>query len=136
VIFILYKGSVMKKILIVAAAALCFAGNSFAQENPGGDDASGSALGPVTKPVIVGTTVGLGVLAAMVSNNRGGSKIEPGPGPGPDPDPECGAGEELVDGECVPVTPTSTLTTTVTATSSVTSSVTTPVTVSASVTSL
>jgi hypothetical protein len=134
----------MKKILIVAAAALCFAGNSFAQENPGGADASGFTLGKVTTPVIVGTAVGLGVLAAVVSNNRGNSKIEPGPGPGPgpgpDPDPECGAGEELVDGECVPVTPTSTLTTTVTATnavtSSVTTSVTTPVTVSASVTTL
>ena len=99
----------MKKIIIVAAAALCFAGNSFAQENPGGADASGSALGAVTTPVIVGTTVGLGVLAAMVSNNRGNSKIEPGPGPGPDPDPTCSGSDPLVDGVCTGTTTTVTV---------------------------
>jgi len=122
----------MKKILLAATAALCFAGASFAQENAGGDSASSSAFGDINKEDIVAAGVGLGVLGAMAANNRGSST----PGPGPDPDPTCGAGEELVDGECVPVTPTTTLTTTVTATNTVTNTVTTPVTVTASTTAL
>jgi hypothetical protein len=128
----------MKKILMVATAALCFAGSSFAQENAGGDSASSSAFGDMNKEKIVAGAVAVGVLGAMVANNRGNAKIEPGPGPGPGPgpDPECGAGEELVDGECVPSAPTTTVTTTVTATNTVTSTMTTPVTVTASTTAL
>ncbi|PKH00947.1 hypothetical protein [Paraglaciecola sp. MB-3u-78] len=99
----------MKKILIVAAAALCFAGSSFAQEKTGGLDALGSAFGAVATPVIVVTAVGLGVLAAVVSNNRGNSKIEPGPGPGPGPDPTCSGSDPLVDGVCTGTTTTVTV---------------------------
>jgi hypothetical protein len=92
----------------------------------------------MNKEKIVAGAVAVGVLGAMVANNRGNAKIEPGPGPGPGPgpDPECGAGEELVDGECVPSAPTTTVTTTVTATNTVTSTMTTPVTVTASTTAL
>ncbi len=87
----------MKKILIVAAAALCFASNSFAQENAGGANASGFTIGAVTTPVIVGTAVILGVLAAVVSNNRGNPTIAPGPGPCPGPDATCRGRAPLVD---------------------------------------
>ncbi|MFT7008463.1 MAG: hypothetical protein ACJAXJ_003003, partial [Colwellia sp.] len=75
----------------------------------------------------------VGVLGAMVANNRGDSKpvdiIVP-------PPVDCGAGEELVDGECVPVDPTTTVTTTVTATNTVTSTITNPVTVTATTTTI
>jgi hypothetical protein len=123
------KESIMKKILMAATAALCFAGSSFAQENAGGDSASSSAFGDMNKETIVAGVVAVGVLGAMVANNRGDSKpvviINP-------PPIQCGAGEELVDGECVPSSPTTTVTSTVT----VTSSMTTPVTVTASTTAL
>jgi hypothetical protein len=127
------KESIMKKIILAATAALCFAGSSFAQENAGGDSAFISAFGDMNKETIVAGAVAVGVLGAMVANNRGDSKpvviINP-------PPIQCGAGEELVDGECVPVAPTTTLTTTITATNTVTSTITTPVTVTASTTSL
>jgi hypothetical protein len=127
----------MKKILLAATAALCFAGASFAQENAGGDSATSSAFGDINQKDIVAAGVGIGVIGAMVANNRGNAKaadiiIDPPI----NPPVECGAGEELVDGECVPVTPTTTLTTTVTATNTVTNTVTTPVTVTASTTAL
>jgi hypothetical protein len=132
----------MKKIIIVATAALCLAGNVFAEENPGGDDASDSAFGYLNGKKVVAAAVGVGVLGAMVANNRGNAKtiiVEPpgpGPGPDPDPDPECGAGEELIDGVCVPVTTTTTVTTTVTntVTNAVTNTIAPPVTVTATTT--
>jgi hypothetical protein len=127
------KESIMKKILMAATAALCFAGSSFAQENAGGDSASSSAFGDMNKETIVAGVVAVGVLGAMVANNRGDSKpvviIDP-------PPVNCGAGEELVDGECVPVTPTTSVTTTVTATNTVTSTITNPVTVTATTTTI
>lgn len=129
----------MKKILIAATVALCFAGSSVAQENAGGNAASNSASGDMKKEKIVAGVVGAGVLAAMVLNNRGNTKaapVDPVCGIGETlvdgvcvPDtvvPVCEAGEELVDGECVPVSTTTTITTSVTNT--VTSTSTTPVT--------
>ena len=128
----------MKKILIVATAALCFAGNAFSQENAGGVDAVSTAFGDVNGPQIVVAAVGVGVAASIVANNRGNSKeiIDEPPGPGPEPEPECGAGEELVDGVCVPVTTTTTVTTTVTntVTNAVTNTIAPPVTVTATTT--
>ena len=124
----------MKKILIAATAALCFAGGSFAQENAGGSAASNSASGEMKKEKIVGGVVGFGILAAMVANNRGSVTATPGCEAGEVLVdgvcvPEtiiCEAGEELVDGECVPVTNTNTVTTTVpnTVTGTMTTSVT------------
>jgi hypothetical protein len=115
------KESIMKKILMAATAALCFAGSSFAQENAGGDSASSSAFGDMNKETIVAGVVAVGVLGAMVANNRGDSKpvviITP-------PPIQCGAGEELVDGECVPSSPTTTVTTSNTVTSTIANSVT------------
>lgn len=122
----------MKKIILAATAALCFAGGSFAQENAGGDSASSSAFGDMNKKDIVAGVVAVGVLGAMVANNRGNAKAAPII----DIDPICGAGEELIDGECVPVTPTTTVTTTVTASNTVTSTITNPVTVTATTTTL
>lgn len=132
----------MKKIFMAATAALCFAGGSIAQENPGGDKASKFASGDIDKPEIVAAAIGLGIIGGMAANTRGGTKDRPVVDDPDDPvepvDPVCGAGEELVDGECVPVTitTTATSTTTVTSTNSVTSTITTPVTVTVTSTSL
>jgi hypothetical protein len=121
------KESIMKKILMAATAALCFAGSSFAQENAGGDSASSSAFGDMNKETIVAGVVAIGVLGAMVANNRGDSKsvviIK---------DPICGAGEELIDGVCVPIVTPPPLTTTLTTSNTFT----TPVTVSVTSTAL
>jgi len=130
----------MKKIIIVATAALCLAGNVSAKENPGGDDASDSAFGYLNGKKVVAAAVGLGIVGAVVANNRGSAPViivePPGPGPGPGPGPECGAGEELIDGVCVPVTTTTTVTTTVTntVTNAVTNTIAPPVTVTATTT--
>jgi hypothetical protein len=118
----------MKKIIIAAAAALCFAGGSFAQENAGGDSASSSAFGDMNKEKIVAGVVAVGVLGAMVANNRGNAKAAPII----DIDPICGAGEELVDGECVPIVTPPPVTTSVTTSNTIT----TPVTVSVTSTAL
>jgi hypothetical protein len=125
----------MKKILMAATVALCFAGNAFAQEeNAGGGNAITSALGNMDKSTIAASAVGLTIAGAIIANNRGSAKPEV------IIDIVCGPGEELVDGECVPVSPpitvTSTVTSTVTGTNTVTSTMTTPVTVTASTTSL
>jgi hypothetical protein len=141
----------MKKIIMVATAALCLIGSAFAQENAGGSSASSAASGDMKKEKIAVGVVGAGILAAMVMNNRGNvvaAPVDPVCGTGEtlvdgvcvpdviDP-PVCEAGEELVDGECVPVTTTTgTTTVTGTVTSSVTSTITTPVTVTATTTSL
>jgi hypothetical protein len=104
----------MKKMLIVATAALCFAGNLSAVETAGGAAATTTAVGTITAPVIVATTVVLGVGTAVVANNRGSTtQVEPPPGPGPGPgpvDPTCNGSDPLVDGVC---TGTGTGTTTV-----------------------
>jgi hypothetical protein len=96
----------MKKIIIAAAAALCFAGGSFAQENAGGDSASSSAFGDMNKETIVAGVVAVGVLGAMVANNRGNAKdddivviIEP----------TCSGSDPLVDGVCTGTTTTVTV---------------------------
>jgi hypothetical protein len=120
----------MKKIFAAAAITLCFASNSFAQESAGGQSASDSAFGEIGNEEIVASLVGVGILAAMVANNRGDAKFNEPDGE----DPICGAGEELIDGVCTPVVTPPPLTTSVS--TSVTSTTTTPVTVSATTTSL
>ena len=55
----------MKKIIIVATAALCLAGNVSAKENPGGDDASDSAFGYLNGKKVVAAAVGLGIVGAV-----------------------------------------------------------------------
>jgi carbohydrate-binding DOMON domain-containing protein len=133
ILFLKLKGYIMKKILMVAAIALCFAGNSFAEEKTGGQSATASTVGGVGTTTIVAGVAALGVVAAISSNNRGTAKVAP-----IDPPIQCGAGEELVNGECVTitstVTSTNTVTSTVTATNTVTSTMTTPVTVTATTT--
>ncbi|MFQ3235848.1 MAG: hypothetical protein ACI9C4_001411 [Paraglaciecola sp.] len=121
----------MKKILTAVAVALCFAGNSFAQENAGGDSASDSAFGDMDKSKVAAGTVGVVIAGAIVANNRGTAKIVP-----VEPPIECGPGEELVDGECVPVSTTTTVTSTTTGTTTVTATMTTPAVVTATITSL
>lgn len=122
----------MKKILIAATAVLCFTNSSFSQENAGGSNASHSAQGQLNDGKIVASAVGVAILGAVIANNRGSTTIIP-PDPG-GPTVPCEAGEELVDGQCVPVTTTTTVTTTVTATSTVTSTVAPPVTVTTTTT--
>ena len=95
----------MKKILIAATAALCFASSSFAQENAGGQAASNSAFGDMNKETIIAGAVGVGILAAMIANNRGQTKA----GPGPEPEPTCDGSDPLVDGVCTGTTTTVTL---------------------------
>jgi hypothetical protein len=128
----------MKKIFAAAAITLCFASNSFAQESAGGQSASDSAFGEIGNEEIVASLVGVGILAAMVANNRGDAKFNEPDGEDPGEDPICGAGEELIDGVCTPVVTPPPLTTSVSTsvTTSVTSTTTTPVTVSATTTSL
>ena len=124
----------MKKILMAAAATLCFAGSSFAQENAGGDAASNFAFGNIDKPIIIAGAVGMGILGAVVANNRGTSTVPPGPGPGPDPDPDpdpdptCEGSDPLVDGVCTGTTTTVTVTCTGTVTGTATMTITVPVT--------
>ena len=121
---------------MAATAALCFAGGSFANDVAGGDNASDSSEGFVTKTKIVAGAVGIGILGAVIANNRGNTTVTPvRPIEPEDPaDPVCGPGEELVDGECTPVVTPPPVTTTVT--TSVTTSVTTPVTITATSTTL
>ena len=105
----------MKKILIAATVALCFAGSSVAQENAGGVNASDSAFGNIDKEKIVVGAVGVGILAALVANNRGNVKaVPPGPGPDPDPEPTCSGSDPLVDGVCTGTTTTVTVSGTMT----------------------
>lgn len=132
----------MKKILIAAAVALCFAGNAFAQENAGGNAASNSAFGDMKKEKIVGGVVGAGILAAMIANNRGNTKAAPGDGPDvcgdgevlvdgecvPEPEPVCAGEDPLVDGVCTGTTTTVTVTATGTGTTTGTATITVPVT--------
>jgi hypothetical protein len=94
----------MKKILIAATAALCFASSSFAQENAGGEAASNSAFGEMNKETIIAGVVGVGILGAMIANNRGNSKtviIEE--------TPTCDGSDPLVNGVCTGTTNTVTV---------------------------
>jgi len=113
----------MKKILMAATAALCFAGGSFALENAGGDSAFTTALGSVNKPIILAGAAGLGVLGAVVANNRGTAKLVPvvtPVEPPVEPDPACSGSDPLVDGICTGTTTTVTVTASGTGTTTVT----------------
>jgi hypothetical protein len=99
----------MKKILMAATAALCFAGGSFAQENQGGDSASKSAFGDMKTADIAGTVVALGVIGGLASNTSGGSTPAVEPGPTPEPGPTCSGSDPLVDGVCTGTTTTVTV---------------------------
>jgi len=127
----------MKKFLIVATAALCFASNSFAEESATGGAATTSTIGAITTPVIVATTVGLGIVGAIAANNSGTSivAITPTCTDGqtlvngvcvndPEPNPTCNGSDPLVDGVCTGTTTT----VTVTGTGTMTSTITVPVT--------
>jgi hypothetical protein len=111
----------MKKILIAASVALCFASSTFAEEKTGSTSAFGSTLGAVTTPEVVGGVAALIVLAGMNSNSKG--TITPVVVP-VDPDPTCNGSDPLVDGVCTGTTTT----VTVTGTGATTSTVTVPVT--------
>lgn len=130
----------MKKILIAATAALCFASGSFAEETAGGTTAFDSAFGDISKPVIVAGSVGLGILGAVIANNRGSSTITTlvcGDGEtlingvcvsdeDPEPDPTCNGSDPLVDGICTGTS--TTVTVTGTGTGTMTTTITVPVT--------
>ena len=126
------EGCLNMKILSIAAGiALALSANvATAQDNAGGAGAADSTIGGMDKDKVVAGTAGLLVLGAVIANNRGSVAQAPVV----IIDPECGPGEELVGGECVPVDTTPTVTTTVTST--VTATMTTPVTVTATTTTL
>jgi hypothetical protein len=123
----------MKKILIAATVALCFAGGSFAQENnenAGGDKAKKSADGKFKREAITGGVFAAGVLFALNSNTKAVAKDDV-----IIVDPICGSGEELIDGVCVPIVGPP-VTNTVTTSNTLTSTITTPVTVTVTSTAL
>jgi hypothetical protein len=111
----------MKKIIIAATLALCFTGSSFAQENAGGNAASGFALGDMQKEMIAGGATAALVILGMNANSRGTVAEDDDT---PVEDPTCNGSDPLVNGVCTGTT------TTVTATGSgtMTSTVTVPVT--------
>jgi hypothetical protein len=105
-----FKGIIMKK-LLVAAAALAFAVNVSAQENAGG----AGTIGGVATTTIAAGVVGVAVAAAIISNNRGTS-VNPGTDP-VDPVESCNAGDASpVNGVCTGTTVTGTGSVTATAT--------------------
>lgn len=119
----------MKKILIAASVALCFASSTFAQEKTGSISSFGSTLGAVSAPAVVGGVAALTVLAGINSNSKGTVIPDvdvPGPGPGPGPDPTCNGSDPLVDGVCTGTT--TTVTGTNTGTTTGTGTITVPVT--------
>ena len=111
----------MKKMLMAATLALCFNGNAFAQEIPGGDSTSGSTIGGVATTTVAATAAALAIAAAIVANNRGSSKTIPDEQV---VEPTCNGADPLVDGVCVGTTST----VTVTGTGTMTSTTTVPVT--------
>lgn len=111
----------MKQSLITLVIGATMAFGAAAQDESG----TGGAAGGVTAGVVGTAAVGLGVLAAVVSNNRGSADIDDGV---VDPDPTCNDGDDLVDGSCVGST--TTLTETVTVSGTQTVSITVPVSVS------
>jgi hypothetical protein len=126
----------MRKILMAATAALCFAGGSFANDVPGGDKASEDADGSlkITEELVVKVVLVTAVAVMVNADGDTTAKIVDPVEPVEPVDPVCGPGEELVDGECTPVVTPPPVTTTVT--TSVTTSVTTPVTITATSTAL
>lgn len=107
----------MKKSLLSLVIGASMAFGATAQDN--------GEAGGVTAGTIATGVVGLGLVAAVVSNNRGSSDIIVDP---VDPDPTCNDGDDLVDGSCVGSTTTLTETVTVSGTQTVT--ITVPVSVS------
>lgn len=114
----------MKQSLISLVIGATMAFGAVAQDESGAS--SSSALGSVTAGTVATAAVGVGVLAAVVSNNRGSADIDDPVDP-VDPDPTCNDGDELVDGVCVNTTVSVTDTVTVSGTQTIT--VTTPITV-------
>ncbi|MFQ3219668.1 MAG: opacity protein-like surface antigen [Paraglaciecola sp.] len=110
----------MKKMLMAATVALCFAGNAFA-EDIADPDAVKSTIGGVATTDIAATLVGAGIAGALISNNRGTAKTRPD---GTIVEPTCNGADPLVDGVCVGTTST----VTVTGTGTMTSTTTVPVT--------
>ncbi|MBU3023861.1 hypothetical protein [Aestuariibacter sp. A3R04] len=111
----------MKQSLISLVIGATMAFGAVAEDEAGATTLG--ALGNVTGEQVATGVVGLGVLAAIISNNRGSSDIvDP-----VDPDPTCNDGDELVDGVCVNTTVSVTDTVTVSGTQTIT--VTTPITV-------
>jgi hypothetical protein len=115
----------MKKILIAASVALCFATSTFAEEKEkvGSILAFDSTLGGVTVPEVVAGVSALAVLVGINSNSKGTiTPVVVIPGP----EPTCNGSDPLVDGVCTGTTTTVTVTGTGTGTS--TGTVTVPVT--------
>lgn len=94
---------------MAASAALCFSGGSFAEDTAGGGNAFKNALGGLNAPVIASGIIAGGIVAGIVSNNRGIAKeivvIVP-----PPVDPTCNGSDPLVDGVCTGTTTTVTVT--------------------------
>uniref|UniRef100_A0A486XVF8 Uncharacterized protein n=1 Tax=Rheinheimera sp. BAL341 TaxID=1708203 RepID=A0A486XVF8_9GAMM len=98
----------MKK-LLVAAAALALTFGAVAEEQTGGE----GMIGGVKTSTVAAGVVGVAVAAAIISNNRGSSIVDPGPGP----TPTCNPGDSApVNGICTGTTVTVTGTGTGTAT--------------------
>jgi hypothetical protein len=110
----------MKKILIAASVALCFASSTFAEEKTGSTSAFGSTLGAVTAPAVVGGVAALTVLAGMNSNSKGTITPVVVIDDPADPDPTCNGSDPLVDGVCTGTTTTVTVSGTGTNASTVT----------------
>ncbi len=108
----------MKKSLLSLVIGASMAFGATAQDN--------GEAGGVTAGTIATGVVGLGLVAAVVSNNRGSSDIIEEPPV--TTDPTCNDGDDLVDGSCVGSTTTLTETVTVSGTQTVT--ITVPVSVS------
>lgn len=108
----------MRKVLLLSAAFLLSVSNlAMSQDNTGGE----GSIGGITGGTIVGGTVAAGFVAAVISNTRGTDVIIPGP-------TECPDGEELQNGQCVPVDSTTTVTGTTTVPGTSTGTVTVSVT--------
>ncbi len=117
----------MKKSIIALFAAAAMSAGVSAQSDTGGANA-GTGLNALGGATIATGAVTVGVLSAMVSNNRKEGEVEPGPGPGPGPEEECSGTDPLVDGVCVGTTTTVTNTVTVSGTQTITVPITVPVT--------
>ncbi len=107
----------MKKILIAASVALCFASSTFAEEKAGSTSSFGSTMGAVSAPAIVGGVAALPVLGGMKANGKA-TIIPEASIPGPSP--TCNGSDPLVDSVCTGTTTTVTVTGTGTSTSTVT----------------
>jgi hypothetical protein len=103
----------MKKILIAASVALCFASSSFAVEKAGSTSTTTSTftstIGAVSAPAIVGGVAALTVLGGMNSNVKGTITPVVVIDDPADPDPTCNGSDPLVDGVCTGTTSTVTV---------------------------